>query len=111
MTVISTENKGIAMINVFTVKPGRQQELVDFLIKSTEEVMSHYPGFISANFHKSTCGRFVANYAQWESQEAWENMQKQPGAQAEFAHIYTMANAAFAAYDVTWTCECPGCGK
>ncbi len=101
MTVISTDANSVAMINVFTVKPGKQQELIDYLKGSTENVMRHFPGFLSANFHKSRCGRFVANYAQWESQEAWEAMQQQPNAQAEFKAIYeNYAVAAYACYDV-----------
>jgi antibiotic biosynthesis monooxygenase (ABM) superfamily enzyme len=105
MTIISEDNRGIALINVFTVKPGKQQELLDFLIKSTREVMSHFPGFISANFHKSRDGKYIANYAQWESQEAWEDMARQANAQKEFEHVYTLADAQYSTYTVAFVCE------
>ena len=106
MTVISESNRGIAMINVFTVNDGKQQELVDFLTQSTKDLMRHFPGFISANFHKSTDGKYVANYAQWETQEAWEEMQKDPRAQAEFAHVRTLVEGAkYAPYEVAFVCE------
>ena len=105
MTIISESNTGIALINVFTVKPGKQEELLDFLITSTKEVMSHFPGFISANFHKSRDGKYIANYAQWESQEAWEAMTQQPTAQQEFKHCFTLADAHWSTYDVVFVCE------
>jgi hypothetical protein len=53
---------------VFTVAPARQQELVQLLVKATEEVMQHQPGFISANIHASADGERVVNYAQWENE-------------------------------------------
>jgi heme-degrading monooxygenase HmoA len=62
------------MINVFTVAPERQQELVDLLVEATDQVMRKLPGFVSANIHKSLDGVRVTNYAQWESKEAWEAM-------------------------------------
>ena len=73
-SAISKENKLTTLVNVFTVEPARQQELVDLLIEATEKVMRHMPGFISANIHKSLDGEKVVNYAQWESVEAFQAM-------------------------------------
>ena len=67
MTTIVEKKPVCTLINVFTVKPERQQELLDVLTEATEEVIKHLPGFISANFHKSVDGVRVANYAQWEN--------------------------------------------
>ena len=107
MTLISEDNGRMTLINVFTVKPGKQQELLDFLITSTKEVMSHFPGFVSANFHQSRDGKYVTNYAQWETQEHWEDMARQPAAQREFAHVYTLADAQWSTYDVAFVCDGP----
>src|SRR5262249_30407728 len=49
------------LINVFTVAPERQRELVDLLIDATEQVIQHVPGFISANIHASIDGTRVVN--------------------------------------------------
>lgn len=62
------ENQPICtMINTLTVKPEKQQELMDYLKAMTEEAVVTAPGFISANFHLSKDGTRVINYAQWRS--------------------------------------------
>ncbi|WBB58147.1 antibiotic biosynthesis monooxygenase [Streptomyces sp. WMMC500] len=69
------------LINVFTVAPERQTELVTHLARATEETMKHQPGFICANFHASQDGRRVVNYAQWETEEHYWKMRANPEAQ------------------------------
>jgi len=49
MTAINKNNKLVTLINIFTVEPAKQQQLVDLLIHATETSMRHLPGFISAN--------------------------------------------------------------
>ena len=48
MTPIDKDNKLVTLINIFTVEPAKQQQLVDLLIQATETSMRHLPGFISA---------------------------------------------------------------
>jgi quinol monooxygenase YgiN len=78
MTTISKDSKLVTLINVFTVEPDRQQQLVDLLIQATETSMRYVPGFVSANIHRSFDGTKVANYAQWRSVEDFEAMLKNP---------------------------------
>ena len=78
MTTIIEKKPVCTVINVFTVKPERQQELLDVLAEATEEVIKHLPGFISANFHKSVDGVRIANYAQWKNPEALQAMLSHP---------------------------------
>jgi quinol monooxygenase YgiN len=59
----------ITLINVFTVDPGRQQELVELLTRATELSVRHAPGFLSARLHRSFDGTKVTMYAQWRSEE------------------------------------------
>ncbi len=80
MATISTNKPVLTLINTFTVKPGRQQELIDLLNRATEEVMKHLPGFISANMHRSLDGTKVANYAQWRSLEDFQAIFHDPRA-------------------------------
>ncbi|MFB7493706.1 antibiotic biosynthesis monooxygenase family protein [Streptomyces sp. NPDC056161] len=68
------------LINIFTVSPDRQDELVELLARATEETMRHQPGFIRANFHASKDGLRVINYAQWESEEHYRAMLANPEA-------------------------------
>ena len=78
MTTIATERKILTLINVFTVRPEKQQQLINVLVEAGESVMKTLPGFISANLHRSLDGTKVTNYAQWESREAWEAMLHNP---------------------------------
>ncbi|MDQ2974447.1 MAG: antibiotic biosynthesis monooxygenase [Acidobacteriota bacterium] len=80
MTTISKENEVVTPINVFTVRPENQQQLVDLLIEATKKTMRHLPGFVSANIHKSFDGTKVVNYAQWRSVEDFLAIKQNPEA-------------------------------
>lgn len=107
MTTITPNTTLCTLINVFTVAPERQQELVDTLVAATEQVIRALPGFVSANIHKSVDGVRVTNYAQWESLAALQAMLKNPEANAhinkcrEIAehidfHLYTVEHCSIA---------------
>jgi quinol monooxygenase YgiN len=96
----------VTLINVFTVIPERQRELIDLLIEATEQVIQHVRGFISANIHASTDGMRVVNYAQWKNAEALQAMLADPAAQR-----HTSTAAAIASYDPhLYTVELPARG-
>jgi quinol monooxygenase YgiN len=80
MSTIEKGSSVLTLINVFTVEPDKQPELVALLIEATELTMKHLPGFVSANIHRSLDGKKVVNYAQWENKAAFEAMQKNPEA-------------------------------
>lgn len=108
MTTITQNTPYCTLINVFTVAPEHQQELVDTLVVATEEVIRALPGFISANIHKSVDGVRVTNYAQWESAAALQAMLKNPEANAHIEkcraiaqdidfHLYTVEHTSVVA--------------
>ncbi|KUN09754.1 antibiotic biosynthesis monooxygenase [Streptomyces yokosukanensis] len=68
------------LINVFTVSPDRQDELITLLARATDETLRRQPGFICANFHASLDGERVINYAQWETSEHYRAMLANPEA-------------------------------
>jgi heme-degrading monooxygenase HmoA len=70
----------MTLINVFTVEPDRQQQLVDLLIEATDAVMVDLPGFISASIHRSADGTRVVNYVQWRSTADFAAMRSNPSA-------------------------------
>jgi quinol monooxygenase YgiN len=72
--MISTENKYLTLINVFSVDPANQQKLIDLLTMATETTVSHVKGFISSALHSSFDGKKVTMYAQWESIEDYQAM-------------------------------------
>ncbi|WP_256639858.1 antibiotic biosynthesis monooxygenase family protein [Streptomyces murinus] len=88
---IDTTRPVATLINVFTVTPDRQDELIALLARATEETMKHQPGFICANFHASEDGERVINYAQWESEGHYRAMLANPE-----ARVHMDQAAAFA---------------
>ena len=78
-TTITTEDDVMTLVNVFTVDPEHQQELIDVLVEATD-VMLTIDGFISANLHRSRDGRRVVDYVQWRSAEHFEAMLTDPRA-------------------------------
>ena len=93
MTSINTRNDVVTLINVFTVEPGRQQELVDLLTRATDETIRHMPGFVSATIHRSLDGVRVTNYAQWRSREDFEAMLRNPVASPHLKEAAALATS------------------
>jgi quinol monooxygenase YgiN len=93
-TTIAMDVPHLTLINVFTVAPPRQDELVDALDRATAELFVDLPGFRSANIHASLDGTRVVNYAQWASKEHFEAMLGRPDAQAHMKEIMTIADKA-----------------
>ena len=64
-TKLIPNNGQLTLINTYTVKPERADELIEFLSRSSEETIRYVSGFISANLHLSLDRAKVVNYAQW----------------------------------------------
>lgn len=75
---ISVSAPVVTLINVFTVEPARQRELVTLLVAAIEEVIQHQPGFISTSIHASADGERIVNYIQWENEQAVRAAQTNP---------------------------------
>ena len=101
MTTISKDNKCVTLINVFTVEPENQQRLLDVLTEATEKFMSHQPGFISANLHKSLDGKRVTNYAQWASAEEYQAVLQNPAAHSHMDEATQLATFDAHLYEVS----------
>ena len=84
---ISASAPVVTLINVFTVAPDQQQQLVELWQEATDDVMRHQSGFVSASIHRSLDGTKVINYAQWESREAFGAMFQNPRASAHLAKL------------------------
>lgn len=79
-TTIREGSSPVTLINVFSVDPIKQDELIRLLNQATEMAMKRQPGFVSANIHKSIDGTRVVNYAQWSSEDDFNAMMKNPEA-------------------------------
>ena len=79
---------GAIIINTFTVQEGQQaEEIVVALREITEQVMRHQPGFRRAVIHVSLNRKHVANYAEWESAEAFGQVMQNADVRAHIANI------------------------
>jgi quinol monooxygenase YgiN len=78
MTTISPSRKLVTLINVFTVEPANQRQLLELLARATETSVRHAPGFISASLHRGLDGTKVTMYAQWRSVEDYQAMRENP---------------------------------
>ena len=68
--LITKTNNVATMVNMFTVEPDKQQQLIDIWLEEGKK-FELLPGFVSAALHRSTDGRRVINYAQWQKAEDW----------------------------------------
>jgi heme-degrading monooxygenase HmoA len=93
----------IALINVFTVERGDQQQLVELLIRATDDVMSKQPGYLSARIHRSLDGGRVAVYARWRSREHFAALADNPEAAAHMARARDLAVFEPVLYEVVHT--------
>lgn len=82
------------LINVFETTPETQQQLLELLHAATVDGASKHPGFVSANFHLSTDGLRIVNYAQWESVEAFESYRADPSRRPAVDEILSVALSA-----------------
>lgn len=96
-------NKPVTLINVFTVDPGRQQELVELLTRVTEDSVRHAAGFISARLHRSLDGTKVTMYAQWRSNEDYEAMRRDPAPLPYLQQALAIATFEPGRYEVVQT--------
>ena len=77
-TTIRIGSDVATLVNVFTVEPENQQNLVEVLKEGTEAFFSKQPGFISSTVHTSKDGRRAINYSQWRSAENIETFRDNP---------------------------------
>jgi quinol monooxygenase YgiN len=93
----------VTLINVFTVDPTKQQELVALLARATEASVRRARGFISARLHRSLDGTKVTMYAQWESRDAYQAMREDPGPRPYLERALAIATFEPGMYEVVQT--------
>ena len=100
MTTISKDAHLMTLINVFTVDPSNQSQLVELLTKVTDTFVRHARGFISSSLHRSRDGTKVTMYAQWRSLDDYEAMRRDPGPVPYLQDALTIATFEPGIYDV-----------
>ncbi|MFV2035696.1 MAG: antibiotic biosynthesis monooxygenase [Halocynthiibacter sp.] len=74
MTVINSKRKLQTVLSTFEVNPVHCQDLVDHITELYTGVLKDQPGFISSSVHVNDARTRVANYTQWESRGAFQDM-------------------------------------
>ena len=100
MPTITKQNNYLTLINIFTVEPSNQQQLVELLTKASQDSVIKIPGFISAALHKSIDGTKVAMYAQWRSLDDYQKMRNNPQASPYLQQALTIAKFEPGMYEV-----------
>ncbi len=103
MTIITKEANFLTLINVFTVEPINQQNLIDLLTMATESSVRKVKGFISSSLHRSIDGTKVTMYAQWKSIEDYQNMRKNTTASPYLEEALKIAKFDPGMYEVVET--------
>lgn len=87
---ISTDNGYYTLVNIFRVTPENQRRMLDIILDATD-VITAFPGYVSANVHLSHDGTRVVNYAQWRRKEDFDAMRAHPDVQQHFAACRALA--------------------
>jgi hypothetical protein len=106
MPTIVANNGIVTQINVFTVSPERQDELVHALEEATE-IARQVPGWVSASVHKSFDGTQVTNYAQSTSHDSWDLMMEKLVEAGIIQKLNEIATPAPRLYECVYTSEVP----
>ena len=103
MATIKIDQDIITLINVFTVDPSKQQQLVDALVETNKQVWRLQDGYVSASIHKSQDMKKVVNYVQYKGKEAFDKRLDNPEAIIHMNKVLFMAKADGHLYDVVFT--------
>jgi heme-degrading monooxygenase HmoA len=93
-------DQGIVTINVFTVPPDKQLQLIELLGRATRESITHAAGFLGASLYRSIDGTKVTMHAQWRSLADYEAMRRSGGSEQTLAAALALATFAPGMYEV-----------
>ena len=96
-------DKPVILINVFTVAPAKQQQLIELLTRATENSVRRAAGFISARLHRSLDGTKVTMYAEWRSSEDYQAMREDPAPMPYLKQALATATFEPGMYEVVHT--------
>lgn len=103
LATISPSQEFLTVINVFTVDPADQQQLLELLAGATETSVRHSRGFVSASLHRSLDGTKVTMYAQWRTVADYQAMREDPAPLPYFRQALAIAKFDPGIYEVVET--------
>lgn len=90
----TTARNPVTLINVLSVDPQNQRQLVEILRENTETVIKTLRGWIATNLIASMDGKQVVIYSQWETLSDIEAMRSDPRMVAYFPKFAALASLA-----------------
>jgi quinol monooxygenase YgiN len=109
MATIESGTGIVTHINVFTVEPDKQQELIASLTETVNEARN-VEGWISAAIHRSFDGTQVVNYVQFESHAAAQAVTRYLLSRGLIQRNTALATVAPGQYEVVYALEKDGVG-
>jgi quinol monooxygenase YgiN len=103
MITIKKGKEVVTFINVFTVEPTKQAELISLLTRATDLSVRHVAGFISASLHRGLDGTKVTMYAQWRSMEDYRAMRQNAAAAPYLQQALAIAKFDPGTYEIVET--------
>ena len=88
----TTAKKPVTLVNVLSVEPSKQEELLGSLRHNTETVIKTLQGWIATSLIASSDGKRVVIYSQWDSVADVEAMRTDPRMSAYFPKVAALAS-------------------
>jgi quinol monooxygenase YgiN len=98
-TTIRVDDAVTTLVNVFTVEPGKQPEVLALLQEGTDTMFSKRPGWISTNVLKSRDGKQIVVYSQWQDANDIAAFRQDPRMKPYFERFGELAK------QVSFTCD------
>jgi quinol monooxygenase YgiN len=102
-TTVRVDSAVTTLVNVFTVEPGNQPEVLALLREGTETMFSKTPGWISTNLLKSRDGRQIVVYSQWRDAKDIAAFRQDPQMKPYFARFGELAKQESFTCDVSYS--------
>lgn len=87
-----TAKTPVTLVNVLSVEPRKQQELVELLRQNTETIIKTLKGWIATSLIASGDGKRVIIHSHWDTAADVEAMRSDPRMQAYFPRIKELAS-------------------
>jgi quinol monooxygenase YgiN len=101
-TSIRVDSALTTLVNVFTVEPGDQPQVLALLQEGVETLFAKMPGWISTSLLKSRDGQQVVVYSQWRDGKDIDAFRQDPRMKPYFQRFGALARHEAFTCDVSY---------
>ncbi len=102
-TTIRVDSAVTTLVNVFSVEPDNQPQVLALLHDGIETMFIKMPGWISTNLFKSRDGRQVLVYSQWRDAKDIDAFRQDPRMKPYFEQFGALAKHEAFTCDVSYS--------